>query len=185
MSEDDKKPEGDKTFPESYVKELREENKQTRLKATELETKLNEILKQKEETEKAKAEEQGKFKELFESESEKAKRLELELNTIKEESQSYKEKFETFEKGVREELLSQLSDEHKTIANELPIDKLKEYVKLNSVKTKYDTSRTGGMGFTIEGKNWTDFSTKELETLKEKNPEHFKKLYNNYLINKK
>ena len=177
----EQKNEGVKTFSEDYVKQLREEAKENRVKFSETQTKLNELQKQLEEKEKAEREKQGEFKKLYEQELEKAKGFQSEIENIK----PYKEKFETLEKTIREELLSKLTDVHKTIANDLPIEKLKAYVNANTVQHNYDNTRTGGMSFTTEGKNWTDFNSKELDEISKKNKDLFNKLYENYLKTKK
>lgn len=170
-----------KTFSEEYVKELREEAKAHRLKASETESKLLELQKQIEEGNKKQAEEQGKFKELYEKELEHAKQLQAEAETYK----PFKEKYETFEQLTRNELLAKLDEKHKAIANDLPIEKLKTYVELNSVQHNYDKTKPNGLAFSVEGKNWTDFSMKELEELRKVNPDLVKKLHENFLKNKK
>lgn len=81
--------------------------------------------------------------------------------------------------------MNKLTDNHKAIANDLPIDKLKIYVELNTASHNYDSTRTGGMSFSTDGKNWTDFSSKELEEINKKNKDLFNKLYENYLKTKK
>ena len=169
-------PKEEKTFTEDYVKQLREEAKANRLKFAEAETKLNELQKQIEESKAKEQEQQGKFKELYEQEQEKVKKYETEVSALKE----FQTKFEQLENSTREELLNKLTDNHKAIANDLPIDKLKIYVELNTASHNYDSTRTGGMSFSTEGKNWTDFSSKELEEINKKNKDLFNKLYENY-----
>ena len=170
-----------KVFTEDYVKQLREEAKANRLKHAEAEAKFNELSKQIEESKTKEQAEQGKFKELYEQEQEKLKKLEADAESFKQ----YKDKFEKLENEIREELLSKLTDNHKAIAKDLDVTKLKTYVELNSVTHNYDTARTGGLTFSTEGKNWTDFSSEELEEINKKSPNTFKKLYENYLKTKK
>lgn len=171
----------EKVFTEDYVKQLREEAKANRLKHAEAEAKLNELQKQFEDTRAKEQAEQGKFKELYEQEKEKLAKLEADAKSLTE----FKDKYETLENTIRDELLSKLTDNHKAIAKDLTIEKLKQYVELNTVNHNYDTTRTGGLTFSTEGKNWTDFSSKELIEIEKKNPDLHKKLYNNYLKFKK
>ena len=170
-----------KVFTEDYVKQLREEAKANRLKHAEAEAKFNELQKQLEQDKAKEQAEQGRFKELYEQEQEKLKKLEADAENFK----SYKEKFEQLENEIREELLSKLTENHKAIAKDLDVKKLKSYVELNTVSHNYDTTRTGGLTFNTEGKNWSDFTSKELIEIEKKNPDLHKKLYNNYLKTKK
>jgi len=180
-NEEGKKPEEEKTFTADYVKQLREEAKENRLKYSETEKRLQELQMQIEEEKKLKDTEQGKFKELYEKESETKKQLQTEFEEIK----TFKEKYEKLETEIRDDLLKQLEDSHKEIAKDLDIIKLKSYVALNSAKHNYDTSRTGGMSFVTDGKNWTDYTSKELDEISQKNKSLFNKLYENFLKTKK
>lgn len=184
--QDGQNPEGQnpnepKQFSEEYVKQLREEAKANRLQVIELKAELDKIKSQQEEITKKQAEEQGKFKELYEKELERAKQIQAEAESYK----PFKEKHEDLEKQIRDDLLSKLDEKHKAIANDLTIDKLKTYVELNSASHNYDKGRTNGVNFQVEGKNWTDFTTKELEELRKANPQLVDKLYQNYLKTKK
>jgi len=88
------------------------------------------------------------------------------------------EKFALFEKAQRSELLGDLSDEHKAIAGDLELDKLREYVKLNKATTNsMDTARTGGSGaIDVTGKKWFDFTSTDLNNLKKSNPKLYEQL---------
>ena len=99
--------------------------------------------------------------------------------------QQTNKRIDQLEKTIREELLSKLTENHKAIAKDLDVKKLKTYVELNTVSHNYDTTRTGGLTFNTEGKNWSDFTSKELIEIEKKNPDLHKKLYNNYLKTKK
>ena len=89
------------------------------------------------------------------------------------------EKFALFEKAQRSELLGDLSDEHKAIAGDLELDKLREYVKLNKATTNsMDSARTGGSGaIDVTGKKWDDLNRKELIALKKSAPHKYNMLY--------
>ena len=88
------------------------------------------------------------------------------------------EKFALFEKAQRSELLGDLSDEHKAIAGDLELDKLREYVKLNKATTNsMDSARTGGSGtIDVTGKKWFDFTSTDLNNLKKSNPKLYEQL---------
>ena len=89
------------------------------------------------------------------------------------------EKFALFEKAQRSELLGDLSDEHKAIAGDLELDKLREYVKLNKATTNsMDSARTGGSGaIDVTGKKWDDLNREELIALKKSAPHKYNMLY--------
>ena len=89
-----------------------------------------------------------------------------------------KEKFDSFQKAMKDELLAELSDEHKAIAGDLELDKLREYVKLNKATTNsMDTARTGGSGaIDVTGKKWFDFTSTDLNNLKKSNPKMYEQL---------
>lgn len=149
-------------------------------KVAEFESKLQEAIKERD---KAK----GKLRELDDAEAFKkgeSERLLLEKKTELEklqgelaEAKTYKEKFEAIETQTRTELLAKLDDKHKAIANDLPIDKLKSYVELNTTSHDYNKNRTGGLSFQTDGKKWEDFTPKELQEIEKVNPELLKKLF--------
>lgn len=90
-----------------------------------------------------------------------------------------KEKFDSFQKAMKDELLAELSEEHKAIAGDLELDKLREYVKLNKATTNsMDTARTGGSGaIDVTGKKWDDLNREELIALKKSAPHKYNMLY--------
>lgn len=114
-----------------YIKQLREENKEVRLK---LEAKLQEEAEAK----KKALEEQGKYKELYESKdkeiSETVKRLE-ELQKERDEAVKVRD---SFIENTRNDLLKDLPEEHKEIAQSLDLEKLRRYKELIGVKSKTD-----------------------------------------------
>lgn len=123
---------------QEYIKQLREQNKQVRLK---LQERLD-----AEAAEKAKLlEEQGKYKELFESVNPKLKEFEEKLTKTEKEKEEYLSKLKAVEDSTKKELMEELSDEHKAIASKLPLEDLREYVKINRKTTvKTDKIKTVG-----------------------------------------
>ncbi len=101
------------------------------------------------------------------------------LKAEAEELKQIKEKFDSFQKAMKNELLGELSDEHKAIAGDLELDKLREYVKLNKATTNsMDTARTGGSGaIDVTGKKWDDLNREELIALKKSAPHKYNMLY--------
>ena len=101
------------------------------------------------------------------------------LKAEAEELKQIKEKFDSFQKAMKDELLAELSDEHKAIAGDLELDKLREYVKLNKATTNsMDSARTGGSGaIDVTGKKWDDLNREELITLKKSAPHKYNMLY--------
>ncbi len=101
------------------------------------------------------------------------------LKAEAEELKQIKEKFDSFQKAMKNELLAELSDEHKAIAGDLELDKLREYVKLNKATTNsMDSARTGGSGaIDVTGKKWDDLNREELIALKKSAPHKYNMLY--------
>ena len=101
------------------------------------------------------------------------------LKAEAEELKQIKEKFDSFQKAMKDELLAELSDEHKAIAGDLELDKLREYVKLNKTTTNsMDSARTGGSGaVNVTGKVWEDFTLEELRNLKKSNKTAYNDLF--------
>jgi chromosome segregation ATPase len=154
-------------FTKDYVHTLREEAKNNRIKAKELEDKLTAIETEKETAKRQKLEAENKFKELNET-------LKTENETLKTkvgEVTTLTEKLSALETERRNELLELLTDEHKEFAKDLPLEKLPAYVKLHKdTKIGVDGGRSGAFTFTIDGKKWDDFTSKELEEIQKKNP---------------
>lgn len=156
-------------FPREYVHDLREENKQARLKAKELEDKLKAI----EETEASK---RGEFEKLFNQAKEEKTFLEKQL----EELTTYKERFTELEKVRREELISQLPEGgHKEFASKiLSVEDLKMYVDLNKiVKGKVDDGKTGYQNLNIpDNAKFNQLTIEQKQQLRERDPQRYNKL---------
>ena len=99
------------------------------------------------------------------------------LNESVKENQGFKDKFIALENSIRKDLIELLPEEHRELANDLEIEKLKQYVKLNSVKTEQvDTGSIGRASIDTNGKSWDDFSFTELNKINETNPNAYKSL---------
>lgn len=103
---------------ESYIKQLREENKSYRLKAKELEDKINSIAE-------AESIKKGEFEKLANDYKTKAEALEKQVGELT----GYKTKYETIENETRKELLLRFPEGKRDILKDLPIDKLRELAK--------------------------------------------------------
>lgn len=175
--------------PETEVKEEKKPDLTAlESKLTYLDSELKKVIKERDEA-------KGKLRGISDEEALKKGEYEkllqernTELETLKTqlaEAGEFKTKYEAFETQTKAELLESLSDEHKDIAKDLPLEKLKAYVKVNSEKKlETDGSRSGGkLTFTTDGKEWKDFTSKELEEIKEKNPALFEQLKKKFLKN--
>lgn len=123
---------------QNYIKKLREENKEIR-------TKLQERLNAEAEAKAKALEEQSRYKELYESVNPKLKEFEEKLTKTEQEKEDYLSKLKAVEDSTKKELIEELSDEHKAIASKLPLEDLREYVKINRKQTvKTDKIKTVG-----------------------------------------
>lgn len=180
-TEQEVKPDESGKFSADYVHSLREENKARRLREKELEDKFKDVetkfttlktevdSKTNEELEK-----QNKFKELYE-------KTNSELETWKTkagEVDKLTEKLTAVETQRKNELLEQLTDEHKEFAKDLPLDKLPAFVKLHKdTKIGVDNGRSGGLPTITEDTDWESLSVEQKEKLKKENPQAYNKIY--------
>jgi hypothetical protein len=83
---------------------------------------------------------------------------------------------------MKDELLAELSDEHKAIAGDLELEKLREYVKLNKATTNsMDTARTGGSGaIDVTGKKFNQLTHDEKLSLRKNNRKEYDRLFKAY-----
>jgi len=114
-------------------------------------------------------EEKGQYQTIIEETNNKLKSYESELEENRKLVQS-----------IKEDLLAQLPEEHRAIAEVLSLDKLREYVKLNSKPATpgTETARAGGITpVDVSGKDWDDFSHDELKQLKQSNKQIYSSLF--------
>lgn len=147
-----------------------------------LESEFKSVIKQRDELKKKfskietdEAVKRGEFEKVI---NEKSKELES-LQTEIEQTKVYKEKFEKLENEIRIDLLSQLSEEHKKIAKMLPVETLREYVKINSSnKLSMDTGTNGrGSKDYSQVKDLTELTAAELEDMRKSQPNVYARLY--------
>jgi len=159
-----------KVYPEQVVKDLikqRDEYKQYKAKVEEYE----ELIKQAQDE---KLKENEDYKTLLDN-----KERELaEIKKQKEEVSEYKTKYEDLDKSIRDGLLKQLPDELLEVAEELSTVKLQRFVELNKDKTPgMDNGKPGKGKINIDNKKWDDFSTKDLELIRETDFDGYSRLY--------
>jgi len=132
---------------------------------------LKEVIRQRDEVkrklreiEEADAKKRGDFEALLNQ-----TRAELdERNKALEEASAYKDKYVALETQRKNELLAQLSEEHKKIAEMLPIDALPEYVRLNSKQTAPTSSQLrSGKGSISSSTTYEEFQQLDNEGKKE------------------
>lgn len=180
MEENPKSPDGqaasgsepeqeqDKTvFHETEAKKAYKARDEKAARVRELEEKLKGL-------EEAEEIRKGNLEKVIADKNQENEQLKAETERLKQ----IEEKFASFEKAQRSELLAELSDEHKAIAGDLELDKLREYVKLNKSATPgMNTARAGGQGtLEIAGKKWFDFTSSELTELKKSAPKVYEQL---------
>lgn len=151
---------------------------------------FKELISQRDKVKNEKAQLQAELEKFRKAEEDKAKK-ELEAKgeyetLIKQREEEYnqiKSKFDEqneFLEAVRIDLLSKLSDEHKALAEKLPLKDLQVYVKLNSADNKAGTDNGKPGGTTqidITGKSWDDLTFKQQEDLLSSNFTAYAKLY--------
>lgn len=116
----------------------------------------------------------GNYEKVIADKNQEVEQLKAEAERLK----PFQEKFSSVMKAMKDELLAELSEEHKAIAGDLELDKLREYVKLNkSTTNSMDSARTGGSGaIDVTGKKWFDFTSTDLNNLKKSNPKLYEQL---------
>lgn len=157
-----------KTYSAEYVKELREEAKQHRLKASETAERLKAL-------EDAKMQEQGQFKEL----SEKLKLENAELKKQAEKVAEYETRLNQIEEQRKKELLEKLPETLRTEWQDANTDILSKVVKTfeTAPKKTHDGGFSGKSQKDYSGAKWDDLTTAELEELKKTNPDIYNKIY--------
>lgn len=105
-------------------------------------------------------EEKGEYETILKQKEDELKKYQVDSEHLK-----------TLVSSLRDELLTELSEEHREIAGSLDLDNLRKYVKLHSKKSvATDTGLPGGANkIDVTGKRWDDFSREELNKLKQSN----------------
>lgn len=117
----------------------------------------------------------GNYEKLITERNSELEKLKAEAEELKQ----FKEKFESFQTQTKNELLNELPEEHKAIAGELSLEKLKEYVKLHKTKSPgMDSTRAGGTASDFSNIDSLDGLTlTEINELIKSNPARYKVLY--------
>lgn len=113
----------EKTFGADYVKELREEAKQNRIKAQETQEQLNAILEKQKTDEQAKLEQQGEFQQLAEERQKEIERLagyEAQVTSLTEAA-----------KASNEKLIEQVPEERRGLIPEYEPLRLQQWLSAN------------------------------------------------------
>lgn len=129
----------------SEIEKIKQEAEFYKAEAKKAFEKRDQLKKELEEREQKALEEQNKYKELYESLNPKLKEFEEKLAKTEQEKEEYLSKLKSVEDSTKQELMAELSDEHKAIASKLSLEDLREYVKINRKQTvKTDKIKTVG-----------------------------------------
>ena len=118
----------------------------------------------------------GNYEKLLSEKSTELEGLKAEADRLR----AVEEQFNKFQSSLKDELLSQLPEDHKTIAGKLAIDDLREYVKLHKTASPagMEGSRAGGSAkVDVTGREWDDFTIEELRQIRNSNKAAYSELY--------
>jgi DNA repair exonuclease SbcCD ATPase subunit len=160
----------EKVYPESVVKDLiaqRDSLKSYKTKVEEYEQMIKDAQEDK-------LKENEDYKTLLDS---KEKDL-AELKSALENAKQFETKYTELDNSIRTNLLSQLPEEMKEVAEELTTVKLQKFVELHKKETPgMDAGKSGKSKINIEGKKWNDFDPKDLAILKESDYTSYAQLF--------
>lgn len=160
----------EKVYPESVVKDLiaqRDSLKSYKAKVEEYEQMIKEAQDEK-------LKENEDYKTLLDN---KEKDL-AELKSALDNAKQYETKYVELDNSIRTNLLGQLPEELKEVAEELSTVKLQKFVELHKKETPgMDAGKSGKTKINIEGKKWNDFNPKDLEILRESDFTSYAQLY--------
>ena len=173
MSEDTTQTEVNPNPQESNSEEVTKEIEKLRSIKDEVVKQRDELKEKLRTIEETTLKENEKWKDLAELKTKDLEAKESELSSLTE----FKTKYVELETALKSELLAELPDEHKELASDFDINKLRAYVKLNG-KSNNDTDATksGGFAFVSNDEKFDDYTTEELTQISEKNPELYLKL---------
>lgn len=160
----------EKVYPESVVKDLiaqRDSLKSYKTKVEEYEQMIKEAQDEK-------LKENEDYKTLLDN---KEKDL-AELKSALDNAKQYETKYVELDNSIRSNLLGQLPEELKEVAEELSTVKLQKFVELHKKETPgMDAGKSGKTKINIEGKKWDDFSSDDLKVLKESDFNSYSQMY--------
>lgn len=165
---------GEKTYSETAFKELVSQRDSLKKNQSELQSQFEELKAKLNKVEEDDLKRKGDLQSLLDN---KEKEI-TETKKVLEEISEYKTKYIDLDKTVRENLLKQLPEELKEVAEDLSTIKLQKFVEINkSVTPGMDNGMSGKSKIKIEGKKWADFTSKDLEVIKSSDFDGYSKLY--------
>lgn len=167
-------PAGEKTYSETAFKELVSQRDSLKKNQSELQAQFEELKAKLNKVEEDDLKRKGDLQTLLDN---KEKEI-TETKKVLEEISEYKTKYIDLDKTVRENLLKQLPEELKEVAEDLSTVKLQKFVEINkSITPGMDNGMSGKSKIKIEGKKWADFNSKDLELIKSSDFDGYSKLY--------
>lgn len=167
-------PAGEKTYSETAFKELVSQRDSLKKNQSELQAQFEELKAKLNKVEEDDLKRKGDLQTLLDN---KEKEI-TETKKVLEEISEYKTKYIDLDKAVRENLLKQLPEELKEVAEDLSTVKLQKFVEINkSITPGMDNGMSGKSKIKIEGKKWADFNSKDLELIKSSDFDGYSKLY--------
>lgn len=164
----------EKVYSETAFKELVSQRDTLKKNQAELQVQFDEL---KAKLDKAGEEELKKKGDLQTLLDNKEKEIAETKKTLEEISQ-YKSKYEDLDKSIRDNLLIQLPEDMREVAEELSTMKLQKFVELNKVNTAgMDNGRAGKGKIKTEGKKYNDFTSKDLQTIRDSDFESYSRMY--------
>lgn len=165
---------GEKVYSETAFKELVAQRDALKKNQSELQTQFEQLKAKLDKVEEDDLKRKGDLQALLEVKEKEISETKKTLEEIAE----YKTKYIDLDKSIRENLLKQLPEELKEVAEDLSTLKLQKFVELNKSNTPgMDNGMSGKTKINITGKKWNDFNTKDLEVIKSSDFENYSKLY--------
>jgi len=165
---------GEKVYSEAAFKELVSQRDALKKNQSELQTQFEQLKAKLDKVEEDDLKRKGDLQALLEVKEKEISETKKTLEEIAE----YKTKYIDLDKSIRENLLKQLPEELKEVAEDLSTLKLQKFVELNKSNTPgMDNGMSGKTKINIAGKKWNDFNSKDLEVIKSSDFESYSKLY--------
>ena len=165
---------GEKVYSEAAFKELVSQRDALKKNQSELQTQFEQLKAKLDKVEEDDLKRKGDLQALLDVKEKEISETKKTLEEIAE----YKTKYIDLDKSIRENLLKQLPEELKEVAEDLSTLKLQKFVELNKSNTPgMDNGMSGKTKINITGKKWNDFNSKDLEVIKSSDFENYSKLY--------
>jgi hypothetical protein len=130
--------------------------------------------------EEKKATENGEYQKLADDRQKEIERLTGEFTTAKEQA----DQWQNYQKERRKALTEVLPEDKRAYAKELQLTTLEKFVedfKANGKPPGTDSGKSGEGVVIVPNKKWQDYTTAELDKIKETSPETHKQLYNDFI----